>query len=60
MGPQRRARARHDRARLFFPKQQKAIGVLRQAFIDWLISREGKKAIAGFKIEGPAALRPQF
>jgi tungstate transport system substrate-binding protein len=25
---------------------------LGQAFIDWLMSREGKNAIAGFKIEG--------
>jgi len=29
-----------------------------QAFIDWLISREGKNAIAGHKIEGQQLFVP--
>jgi tungstate transport system substrate-binding protein len=33
---------------------------LGQAFIDWLISREGKNAIAGFKIEGQQLFVPNF
>src|SRR5947209_1205344 len=33
---------------------------LGQAFIDWLISREGKNAIAGYKIEGQQAFVPNF
>jgi tungstate transport system substrate-binding protein len=31
---------------------------LGQAFIDWLISREGKNAIAGYKIEGQQLFVP--
>jgi len=31
---------------------------LGQAFIDWLISREGKNAIAGYKIEGKQLFVP--
>jgi tungstate transport system substrate-binding protein len=33
---------------------------LGQAFIDWLISREGKNAIAGYKIEGHQLFVPNF
>jgi tungstate transport system substrate-binding protein len=33
---------------------------LGQAFIDWLISREGKNAIAGYKIEGQQLFVPYF
>ena len=37
------------------PHVKKDLG---QAFIDWLISREGKNAIAGYKIEGRQAFVP--
>src|SRR5262249_43720357 len=33
---------------------------LGQAFIDWLISREGKNAIAGYKVEGQQLFVPNF
>jgi tungstate transport system substrate-binding protein len=39
------------------PHVKKALG---QAFIDWLISREGKNAIAGYKIEGHQLFVPNF
>jgi tungstate transport system substrate-binding protein len=31
---------------------------LGQAFIDWLISREGKNAIAGYRVEGQQLFVP--
>jgi tungstate transport system substrate-binding protein len=39
------------------PHVKKDLG---QAFIDWLISREGKNAIAGYKIEGHQLFVPNF
>jgi tungstate transport system substrate-binding protein len=33
---------------------------LGQAFIDWLVSREGKNAIAGFRVEGQQLFVPNF
>ncbi len=33
---------------------------LGQAFVDWLISREGKNAIAGYKVEGQQLFVPNF
>jgi tungstate transport system substrate-binding protein len=39
------------------PHVKKDLG---QAFIDWLISREGKNAIAGYKVEGHQLFVPNF
>jgi tungstate transport system substrate-binding protein len=39
------------------PHVKKELG---QAFIDWLISREGKNAIAGYKIDGHQLFVPNF
>jgi tungstate transport system substrate-binding protein len=33
---------------------------LGQTFIDWLTSREGKNAIAGYKVEGQQLFVPNF